>query len=363
MNKVSKILLGGVVGLSSIMFMTNVKADGGIIDQLTEKGKVEYQVYNNGSSIMYDKTYNYECTGSTSTTCKSYTISEDDGISDSTIKLTSGSEEFEIGKDALAAGYIVSANKNIEIYLDGENKSDEISGTVDDITKLKYFKRFDDVASLIKNAKQFDNIYLGNVNDLSYTDFVIPKDVTVTGLSAARNIINNGKIKTSMIGAKKISGTGSIDLLYNIYIGSWAGEYTPVNDATRFSVTNISGVKVNVLNTTIKEGMSFGEVGTTTGYTKEEAQKVIDMYNNVLGTSMNGYKLKLAKYKVEGDNEYYYGELQKVEETKNTSKTNVATKTQVKNPKTGDNILYIGLITIASVLGIGYGAKKFAKQK
>ncbi len=362
MNKVSKILLGGVVGLSSIMFMTNVKADGGIIDQLTEKGKVEYQVYDNGSSIMYDRTNNYECTGLANPTCKSYTISEDDGVLDSTIKLTSGSEEFEIGKDALAAGYIVSANKNVEIYFDEENKSDEISGTVNDITKLKYFKRFDDVASLIKNAKQFDNIYLGS-GDFSYTDFVIPKDVTVTGLSGARNIINNGKIKTSMIGANKISGTGSIDLLYNIYIGSWPGENTPVHDATRFSVTNISGVKVNVLNTTIKEGMSFGEVGTTTGYTKEEAQKVIDMYNNVLGTSMNGYKLKLAKYKVEDVDEYYYGELQKVEEIKNTSNTSVATKTQVKNPKTGDNILYIGLITIASVLGIGYGAKKFAKQK
>lgn len=378
MGKLNKILLGGLICATSFAFTSNVKADGGIIDQLRNSGKAEYQVYENGSTIYYNKTNHYVCDSSNEQGCSVYTVSEDDGKKDDVIKLTSSSDSLYVNKADIADGYVISANKNIEIYFSEEKKSDELSGTASDITKIKYFREFDDIANLIKNAKKYDNFNLSKVNT-EYMDITVPEGVTLTSwYFSARNVINNGKIKTGNLEAKKITGNGNIDLYYNVSIGDWAGSDTPVNNAMKFDVDNVSGVKVNVLNSSIKEGMSFGLVGTTTGYTKEEALNKIGMYNKVLGSSMNGYELKLAKYKVDGDDEYYYGVLAKKSDVKTTTKSDNKsngsdtknndakdinnTKKEIKNPSTSDatNITAIMLMISGAIAAITF---KKVKQR
>ena len=378
MGKLNKILLGGLICATSFAFTSNVKADGGIIDQLRNSDKAEYQVYENGSTIYYNKTNHYVCDSSYGQGCSSYTVSEDDGKKDDLIKLTSSSDSLYANKADIADGYVISANKNIEIYFSEENKLDELSGTASDITKIKYFRKFDDIANLIKNAKKYDNFNLDKTNT-EYMDINLPEGVTLTSrYFVARNVINNGKIKTGNLDAKKITGNGNIDLYYNVSIGDWAGSDTPVNNAMKFDVDNVSGVKVNVLNSSIKEGMSFGLVGTTTGYTKEEAQNKIDMYNDVLGSSMNGYELKLAKYKVDGDDEYYYGVLAKKSDVKTTTKSDNKsngsdiknndakdfndTKKEIENPSTSDatNITAIMLMISGAIAAITF---KKVKQR
>lgn len=378
MGKLNKILLGGLICATSFAFTSNVKADGGIIDQLRNSGKAEYQVYENGSTIYYNKTNHYVCDSSYGQGCSSYTVSEDDGKKDDVIKLTSSSDSLYVNKADLADGYVISANKNIEIYFSEEKKSDELSGTASDITKIKYFREFDDIANLIKNAKKYDNFNLSKVNT-EYMDITVPEGVTLTSwYFSARNVINNGKIKTGAVNVKKITGTGNITLYYNVYIGDWAGNDTPVYDAERFDIENTSGIKVDVVSTKIKEGMSFGVVGTTTGYSKEEAQNKLDMYNDVLGSSMNGYELKLAKYKVDGDDEYYYGVLAKKSDVKTTTKSDNKsngsdiknndakdinnTKKEIKNPSTSDatNITAIMLMISGAIAAITF---KKVKQR
>lgn len=378
MGKLNKILLGGLICATSFAFTSNVKADGGIIDQLRNSGKAEYQVYENGSTIYYNKTNHYVCDSSYGQGCSSYTVSEDDGKKDDVIKLTSSSDSLYVNKADIADGYVISANKNIEIYFSEEKKSDELSGTASDITKIKYFREFDDIANLIKNAKKYDNFNLSKVNT-EYMDITVPEGVTLTSwYFSARNVINNGKIKTGAVNVKKITGTGNITLYYNVYIGDWAGNDTPVYDAERFDIENTSGIKVDVVSTKIKEGMSFGVVGTTTGYSKEEAQNKIGMYNKVLGSSMNGYELKLAKYKVDGDDEYYYGVLAKKSDVKTTTKSDNKsngsdiknndakdinnTKKEIKNPSTSDatNITAIMLMISGAIAAITF---KKVKQR
>lgn len=378
MGKLNKILLGGLICATSFAFTSNVKADGGIIDQLRNSGKAEYQVYENGSTIYYNKTNHYVCDSSYGQGCSSYTVSEDDGKKDDVIKLTSSSDSLYVNKADIADGYVISANKNIEIYFSEEKKSDELSGTASDITKIKYFREFDDIANLIKNAKKYDNFNLSKVNT-EYMDITVPEGVTLTSwYFSARNVINNGKIKAGAVNVKKITGTGNITLYYNVYIGDWAGNDTPVYDAERFDIENTSGIKVDVVSTKIKEGMSFGVVGTTTGYSKEEAQNKLDMYNDVLGSSMNGYELKLAKYKVDGDDEYYYGVLAKKSDVKTTTKSDNKsngsdiknndakdinnTKKEIKNPSTSDatNITAIMLMISGAIAAITF---KKVKQR
>ena len=377
MKKLNKILLGGLICTTSFVFASNVKAESKttIFDELARNDKVEYQVYDEGRSISYNKTYHYECRYN-DPGCDSYWISEDDGKKDGVIKLTNASDTFYVNKEDLADGYVISANKNVEIYFSEEKKLDEFSVSANDITKIKYFKYYDSVSDMIKNANKYDNFYLGSPLD---KDYFIPSDVTVTTRSFdATNIVNNGKIKAGYISAKKITGTGNIDLFYNLSrLGDGPINDTPVDAAMNFDVENVSGVKVNVLNANIKEGMSFGFVGTTTGYTKEEAQSKIDMYNKVLGSSMNGYELKLSKYKVYGADEYYYGVLAKKEvktttknnnelnssDTKNTDVNDVKNdKKEVKNPSTSDatNITAIILMISGAIAAITF---KKVKQR
>lgn len=204
MGKLNKILLGGLICTTSFAFTSNVKADGGIIDQLRNSGKAEYQVYEDGSTIYYNKTNHYVCDSNYWQGCSVYTVSEDDGKKDDVIKLTSSSDSLYVNKADIADGYVISVNKNIEIYFSEEKKSDELSETASDITKIKYFREFDDIANLIKNAKKYDNFNLDKINT-EYMDINLPEGVTLTSrYFDARNVINNGKIKTGNLDAKKL---------------------------------------------------------------------------------------------------------------------------------------------------------------
>lgn len=98
MGKLNKILLGGLICATSFAFTSNVKADGGIIDQLRNSGKAEYQVYENESTIYYNKTNHYVCDSNYWQGCSSYTVSEDDGKKDDVIKLTSSSDSLYVNK-------------------------------------------------------------------------------------------------------------------------------------------------------------------------------------------------------------------------------------------------------------------------
>lgn len=104
--------------------------------------------------MYYNKVGNFKCYNFSSN-CKLYRISEDNGKTDDNIKLTSDtdSDSFLVNKENLADGYVISANKNIEIYFEEEGKPDELSGTVSDITKIKYFTSSENIPSMIKKAK------------------------------------------------------------------------------------------------------------------------------------------------------------------------------------------------------------------
>lgn len=79
------------------------------------------------------------------------------------------------------------------------------------------------------------------------------------------------------------------------------------------------------------------------------------MYNKVLGDTLNGYELKLMK----NEYEYYYGSL--VKKVTQVATTTVK-KDEVKNPKTGDNILYIVGLSVLSVIVFGVAYKKIKQN-
>lgn len=358
MKKLNKFLLGGLVCAMSFTFMNSVKADGPLSPLLSNPNN-EYQVYENGSNIMYDAN-NISICNSPYHGCESYTVSEDDGVKDSFVKLTNSNREIQVNKADLASGYVVSATKNIEIYFSGEGTESEIlESDFDKVTKMTFFKSSDDMINIIKNASKYDNVYLKRYDYYQFANrkMIIPKDVTVTvDMLDANEISNEGILKVGYLGANKVYGNGIINVNYKAFVGDGPINNTPVANALRFDVKNISGVKVDISNFDVEEGTSFGIVGLSEDYTKEEAQKVIDMYNTVLGTSMKNYHLELAKYNVEGDEEYYYGTLVKgiVKQdikTEDTSKQDTKTNTkndEVKNPSTGDATDLTAIIIMVS---------------
>ena len=384
MGKLNKILLGGLICATSFAFTSNVKAYGGIIDQLRNSGKAEYQVYENGSTIYYNKTNHYVCDSSYGQGCSVYTVSEDDGKKDDVIKLTSSSDSLYVNKADIADGYVISANKNIEIYFSEEKKSDELSGTASDITKIKYFKSEDNIPLIIKNANKYDNIYVKK--DLGYVNFIVPKDVTLTIENLNANwLINYGRVKTGFLSVNRITGGGCLDLSYiGGVLEKTSINNTPLAQAYRLqfkqkdAFKDVFNVEINIINENLKDGIPFGFVGTTAEYTKEEAQNKLDMYNDALGSSMNAYELKLAKYKVDGDDEYYYGVLAKKSDVKTTTKSDNKsngsdiknndakdinnTKKEIKNPSTSDatNITAIMLMISGAIAAITF---KKVKQR
>lgn len=350
MKKIKNLFLIAVVCLTGVLFT----------DKVFAAVVVEYPVYS--GKIIYAKNRNRIC-ADVYGDCKEYSVSEDDGINDDRIKLTdTDGDTFEVTKVDLAYSYVVSSTKNIDLDLPTVGGDFDNTGK-EGITKIVYLKDKDEVINAIKNAKKYDNIYVG-YNFLSTDELVIPENVTLTSesLRNIKSLVNNGIIKTrSLYGIDKISGTGVINIPYTMSTELGNGGFTKkeLMEAERISsVKDISGVKINIIDTKVKEGLSFSLIGTTDEVSKEDAQKIIDMYNKVLGDTLNGFEVKLSTMKDKfADNEekdYYYGSL--VKKVTQVATTATVKKEEVKNPKTGDTILYIvgAIILSASALVVSY---------
>lgn len=350
MKKIKNLFLIAVVCLTGVLFT----------DKVFAAVVVEYPVYS--GKIIYAKNRNRICTNVYGD-CKEYSVSEDDGINDDRIKLTdTDGDTFEVTKVDLAYSYVVSSTKNIDLDLPTVGGDFDNTGK-EGITKIVYLKDKDEVINAIKNAKKYDNIYVG-YNFLSTDELVIPENVTLTSesLGGIKSLVNNGIIKTrSLYGIDKISGTGVINMPYTMSTELGNGGFTKkeLMEAERISsVKDISDVKINIIDTKVREGLSFSLIGTTDEVSKEDAQKIIDMYNKVLGDTLNGFEVKLSTMKDRfADNEekdYYYGSL--VKKVTQTTTTATVKKEEVKNPKTGDTILYIvgAIILSASALVVSY---------
>ena len=350
MKKIKNLFLIAVVCLTGVLFT----------DKVFAAVVVEYPVYS--GKIIYAKNRNRICTNVYGD-CKEYSVSEDDGINDDRIKLTdTDGDTFEVKKVDLAYSYVVSSTKNIDLDLPTVGKDFDNTGK-EGITKIVYLKDKDEVINAIKNAKKYDNIYADYIS-LSTDELVIPENVTLTleSLGDIKSLVNNGIIKTrSLYGIDKISGTGVINMPYTMSTELGDGGFTKkeLMEAERISsVKDISDVKINIIDTKVKEGLSFSLIGTTDEVSKEDAQKIIDMYNKVLGDTLNGFEVKLStmkdRFAENEEKDYYYGSLVK----KVTQTTTAATvkKEEVKNPKTGDTILYIvgAIILSASALVVSY---------
>ena len=350
MKKIKNLFLIAVVCLTGVLFT----------DKVFAAVVVEYPVYS--GKIIYAKNRNRIC-ADVYGDCKEYSVSEDDGINDDRIKLTdTDGDTFEVTKVDLAYSYVISSTKNIDLDLPTVGEDFDNTGK-EGITKIVYLKDKDEVINAIKNAKKYDNIYADYIS-LSTDELVIPENVTLTleSLGDIKSLVNNGIIKTrSLYGIDKISGTGVINMPYTMSTELGDGGFTKkeLMEAERISsVKDISGVKINIIDTKVKEGLSFSLIGTTDEVSKEDAQKIIDMYNKVLGDTLNGFEVKLSTMKDKfADNEekdYYYGSL--VKKVTQTTTTATVKKEEVKNPKTGDTILYIvgAIILSASALVVSY---------
>lgn len=350
MKKIKNLFLIAVVCLTGVLFT----------DKVFAAVVVEYPVYS--GKIIYAKNRNRIC-ADVYGDCKEYTVSEDDGINDDRIKLTDADgDTFEVKKVDLAYSYVVSSTKNIDLDLPTVGEDFDNTGK-EGITKIVYLKDKDEVINAIKNAKKYDNIYVGYIS-LSTDELVIPENVTLTleSLGNIKSLVNNGIIKTrGLYGIDKISGTGVINMPYTMSTEVGDGGFTKkeLMEAERISsVKDISDVKINIIDTKVKEGLSFSLIGATDEVSKEDAQKIIDMYNKVLGDTLNGFEVKLSTMKDEfagnEEKDYYYGSL--VKKATQTATTTTVKKEEVKNPKTGDAVLYIvgAFILSASALVVSY---------
>lgn len=351
MKKLRNLFLIAVVCLTGVLFTDKVSA---LV--------IEYPVYS--GKMIYNSKYHHVC-DSVYDECKEYNISEDDDINNPAIKLTNvddASDVVTVYKSGISAGYVTSSAKNIDIDLPTYGAGDFDETQIEGVTKIVYLKDEDEIISAIKNAKKYDNIYAGYVY-LSTDELVIPENVTLTleSLGNIKSLVNNGIIKTrSLYGIDKISGTGVINIPYTMSPEFGDGGFTKKEliETRISSVKDISGVKINIIDTKVKEGLSFSLIGATDEVSKEDAQKIIDMYNKVLGDTLNGFEVKLSTVKDEfagnEEKDYYYGSL--VKKVTQTATTTTVKKEEVKNPKTGDTILYIvgAIILSASALVVSY---------
>lgn len=354
----NKILLGGLLCATGFAFAGKVSA----------AAPIEYPVFE-GKSVLYNKVQDKVCysEGSEDGNCKSYTVSVDDGALSNMITVTDGQDTLDLNKLLYAgSSYVVSASKkidpsDIEPSCDSDGNCGDVDiAQVDGVTKLKYFL-YDDFKSIIENAQKYDNIYTKDVFLGNYK-LNIPKDVVlnVTYLGTD-SLCNNGTINTGYLIGKDITGSGTINFDHDIFVDiSFFDE--SLNMASRLLTNSILGVKLNFKDKYISDGAPFCLIGKTADITKEKAQEQIDMYNKVLGSSFDGYEVKLnikMDSTEENAQEYYYGVLAK-KEIKTEEKQEV--KNDVKNPSTGDPTIMtlITLVVSGALLTITY---KKVKQK
>ena len=353
-----KLLLGILAATLAFVGLNGVKADA------PEK---MYPYYGDGSTILWDNTNHMRC-DHVYGACKEYIVSEDGSIEDDAIKLTNGSEVLDVSKTKLSGGYVLTTTKDTGIYyLTYDSDPSEVDGFVN----ITYYDIDEDLSNYIEGANwnsdhgKYAYIVSNPYYYISVDDNItLNKNVSIhTSMLYANKIINNGRIATGAVYSNEISGNGNIILDYRVIpYGPTAFEADYL--ALRFYAKQISGVTVD-LKGDIKDGTEFGFAGFVNNQyqeniTKENAQKIIDMLNNVKGNSLKGYKVVLDELTdVPSGTKMYIGVLKK--ETESNSQT-TNTKNKVKNPKTGDTLFKIlGAITLAGA-GFVVTVKK-AKQK
>ena len=363
MRKFNKILLGGLICATSFAFASNVRA----------KAVVEYPEYKVGDKVIYDSVSQESCNGFYKN-CKTYKVVEDSSKNDLNIKvenINDQNDKLTLTKLYFINGYVVSATKETELngcfgkVIGKEDCGDGDPADMEEVTKVRYFLS-SEIKALLDGAKQYDNFQLFNSAgvDLENDSIVIPKGVNVTAsYIRAKKLINNGSIYTGYVWVKNVSGSGIINLDYDVYVGGPGDDI--LDEAIRLETNDISGIKIELESKIVKEGTIFGLIGNTTMVTYENAQEVINMYNKVLGQSFNGYQIKL-KSKANQSNpseEYYYGVLAKKEvqtTTENDNKSNGSDiknndekdinnkKQEVKNPSTSDDTNITAIILMIS---------------
>ena len=349
-----KLNLLGVLVVSFLFCLVGVKA---------YNPEIIYQVYENGSEIIWDNSNNHRC-DSLHSDCKKYIVSQEDNEQTSTITLTEqdSSEVIVLNKAQLVSAYImVTTNELGDFYLAGEGKiGDGDSPYTDTVKKIIYYDTYANSYDIINNANTYadDGYYVNVVSSYMHLieydgTITVNKNVTVTAQSVwVKNIINNGKIKTGCISSEQVTGNGIINLVY-----SADNQGDPFIDADRLEVGSISGVKVNITGIEVKDGVQFGFLGFTDnaygrGITKEEAQKIINQLNVVKGSGLDGYRVVMKEVEVfnpYGDEplKAYIGVLEKEKET-----------TVVANPKTSDSIINIIAIIVLAGAGTFFTIKK-----
>jgi len=331
-----KLTLLGVLVVSFLFCLVGVKA----LDRV-------YPDYYEGDSVYWNDTDHSICYSVNDENCIEYTIAEDsDSTKDSFKVIDPDSQEKTFYKEWFIVGFALKATKETEITLPGEavklQLGDGDSAEQDGVTAIIYYDNYDDVIDAIVDAEEYDHIFTG----ILFSNVTIKKDTFVTVINCySEELVVNGVLKAEHVNCGKISGTGVINVSYTDSLEGNYGlgfdednielEDTPLKDANRFGVEEVSGVRVNIINEPLKDGLSFGYVGNNGDYTEKEAQEIINMYASVLNA--DGYDLVLAKYKnPENGYEEYYGKLVK--------------KQEVANPKTSDGIInVIAILTLASV--------------
>ena len=363
MRKFNKILLGGLICATSFAFASNVKA----------KAVVEYPEYKVGDKVIYDSVSQESCNDFYKN-CKAYKVVEDSSKNDLNIKvenINDQNDKLTLTKLYFVNGYVVSATKETELngcfgkVIGKEDCGDGDPTDMEEVTKVRYFLS-SEIKALLDGAKQYDNFQLFNNAgvDLENDSIVIPKGVNVTASYIyAKKLINNGSIYTGYVWVKNVSGSGIINLDYDVYVGDSGDDI--LDEADRLATDDISGVKIELESKIVKEGTIFGLIGNTTMVTYENAQEVINMYNKVLGQSFNGYQIKLKSKTHQSDpsEKYYYGVLAKKEvqtTTKSDNKSNGSDtknndakdfnnkKQEVKNPSTSDDTNITAIILMIS---------------
>ena len=321
MKKLRSLFLIVVACLVSILFTDKVFAE--VV--------IEYPVYS--GKVYLESMFSISCIGKKEgdSGCYPYIVSEDDGIYDDEIRLTStydSSSSHLYKKSEIASGFVASATKNIDIPVvrvdDIVHVSVDQLKKIDGVTKIKYLKYEDSIKNILDNASEHDFVYNGWLSEIQVAptmeinqdkNIVVKKGVTLAGMQlyGFDTIKNDGRIKAGEVYSKKIIGNGVIDLCYDVY------------NSIYFNSDEISGVKLNLINTELKEGLRFVYVGSINDYTTEEAQKKIDMYNSALSSEMSDYEIILAINLDDYDEDAFVGVLEKKQNNTSAKKTLTST--------------------------------------
>ena len=173
------------VGVLSLFVAINAKA-----------ATVEYPVYENNSTIYFDnsttnKRICSESESSYNSNCKQYIVTEDEGSSDLTIKLTevnNSDNYFEISKVSFLKNFVIISDD----YFDLSTKLNEMDLTNSDV-HVKYFTDTQEGISMLKNDTNNDNYYSFVFPYIDLVNTTVRWNTTIlTSSTFIENVVNNG---------------------------------------------------------------------------------------------------------------------------------------------------------------------------